>query len=133
MDSSSSSNFGVDICVCGHPVSKHVLADTEYARCHGSNTLCRCEGGIKVVGRSFGTVSRYFRREMRFDESGKYATLNRAVEKCFESGGEYVWLTEVCESCGLDIEGTPIAYGRIAGGGILQAEVVCGICSIERG
>jgi hypothetical protein len=70
---------------------------------------------------------------MRFDESGKYATLNRAVEKCFESGGEYVWLTEVCESCGLDIEGTPIAYGRIAGGGILQAEVVCGICSIERG
>jgi hypothetical protein len=70
---------------------------------------------------------------MKFDGEGKYATLNRAVEKCFESGGEYVWLTKVCESCDLDIEGTPVAYGRIAREGILEAEVVCGICSIERG
>jgi hypothetical protein len=126
-------DFGVDICSCGHPVSKHVLAETEYARCHGSNTLCRCEGGVRVVGRSFGTVSRFFRREMRFGDGGKYLTLNRAVEKCFESGGEYVWLTDVCDSCGLDIEGAPVSYGHIGEEGLLEVEVVCGICAIERG
>lgn len=124
--------IGVDICACGHPVPKHVLADTEYSRCHGSTTLCRCEGGVRVVGNALGSVARFFRREMRFVD-GKYVTLNRAVEKCWESGIDFVWTLFECEGCGLDMGSGPrTAYGRLSGEGILEVEVVCGICALER-
>lgn len=123
-------DFGVEICACGHPVPKHVLAETEYARCNGSNTLCRCSGGVRIVGRAFGSVSKYFRREMV--SRGEYKTLNRAVEKCEESGdGDFVWIVDECDGCGVLVEGTPIAYSRIVEGDLL-VEVVCGICHLER-
>ena len=123
-------DFGVEICACGHPVPKHVLAETEYARCHGSNTLCRCSGGVRVVGRAFGSVSKYFRREMV--AVGEYRTLNRAVEKALESGdGDFVWTVMDCDECGVEIEGSPVAYSRLVDGE-LKVEVVCGICVLER-
>jgi hypothetical protein len=124
-------DFGVEICACGHPVHKHVLADTEYARCNGSNTLCRCSGGVRIVGRAFGSVSKYFRREMVV--SGEYRTLNRAIEKCVESrDGDYVWLVEDCDSCAFPIENDAHAYSSLQDGELL-VEVVCGICHFERG
>lgn len=124
-------DFGVEICSCGHPVPKHVLAETEYARCHGSNTLCRCEGGVRIIGRAFGLVSKYFRREMVV--GGEYRTLNRAVEKTLEAvDGDFVWMVEECDSCGVLVEGTPVAYSSLVHGD-LKVEVVCGICHLERG
>lgn len=135
--------LGVDICACGHPVRKHVLADTEYARCHGSTTLCRCEGGVRVVGNALGSVARYFSREMRFEGEGggKYMTLNRAVEKSLMSSAygdymssDFVWTLFECDGCGLDMGGGQrTAYGHLSGEGILEVEVVCGICALERG
>lgn len=82
------------------------------------------------MGRAFGSVSKYFRREMI--AAGEYRTLNRAIEKCVESrDGDYVWLVEDCDSCAFPIENNAYGYSKIRDGEVV-VEVVCGICRLER-
>lgn len=91
------------------------------------------------MGNALGSVARYFSREMRFVD-GKYVTLNRAVEKSLMSSGygndmssDFAWTLFECDGCGLDMGSGPrTAYGRLSGEGILEVEVVCGICALER-
>jgi len=126
-------DFGVDICLCGHPVHKHALAHTEYARCEGSNTLCRCEGWVRTVGVGYGNVSRYFRREVKFLPTGEYVTLNKAIDKCWGSEEtHFIWSIKECDTCGQDIgdSGTPLAFGTPSPN--LTVKVLCGICQLER-
>ena len=126
-------DFGVEICACGHPVYKHDLADTEYARCRGSSTLCRCEGWVRKVGIGYGSISKFFRRNFRVEADGEYSTLNRAVFKCLDSGLDFVWTIGKCESCGgASSENAMYGYAKMESGK-LTVEVVCGICKLERG
>ena len=137
----------IEICSCGHPVSKHVLWKTEYSRCEGIYTgqhLCRCSGLSRrtavIVGLSgeWGGVGsrpgKFFRRDYRIESDGRYETFNRSVEKAIDNPDLFVeWATHTCERCGSDWDGPFTAYGALVGEDKeLSVEFVCGICDFER-
>lgn len=136
-----------EICSCGHPVSKHILWDTEYSRCEGVFTgshLCRCSGlyrrsaiEVELIGEWNGIGSRpskYFRKDVRIDDGGWYPTFNRALEKTLEDDTLAVtWNVSVCEGCGAEWDGPFYAYASYVGEDReLVVQFVCGICNYER-
>jgi hypothetical protein len=138
----------VEICSCGHPVSKHVLWKTEYSRCEGifSGThMCRCSGlyrskvaTVELVGEWDGVGSRpgkYFRRDVRIEDGGSYETFNRAMEKTLENDSLSVsWELHSCLGCLSDWDGPFYAYAEYVGEEKdLAVQFLCGICNFERG
>lgn len=141
------SAIAVEICSCGHPVSKHVLWKTEYSRCEGiysGQHMCRCSGlhrkAVAVVGLSGewdgvgSRPGRFFRRDSRIEDGGRYETFNRSIEKAVESSELFVeWELHTCESCLAHWDGPFYAYASFVGEDKeLSVEMVCGICDFER-
>lgn len=141
------SAIAVEVCSCGHPVSKHVLWKTEYSRCEGifsGQHLCRCSGMYRrvavVVGLSGdwngvgSRPGRFFRRDARIESDGRYETFNRALEKAMEDESLFIeWELHTCERCLSHWDGPFYAYGTLIGEDKeLSVEFVCGICDFER-
>lgn len=143
-------DFGVEVCACGHPVNKHTLVGTEYARCDGvfaGHHACHCSGGVRavyLVGIVEGTSSpgnrsgKFFKRDYRVDaeRGGWFDTLNRAVEKTdMDSGQIGQWIPGDCDRCGNWWDGDFVGYAtqeRDSDGDlVLAVELVCGICNFE--
>ena len=137
----------IEICSCGHPVSKHVLWKTEYSRCEGNFSgthMCRCSGlyrqVVAVVGLTgeWGGVGsrpgKFFRRDVRIESDGYYETFNRAIEKAIESPELFVeWELHTCEGCHGHWDGPFYAYAEYVGEDKdLVVRFLCGICNFER-
>lgn len=99
----------LEVCVCGHPVSRHELAGTEYARCRSFPGVCRCSGGIRVAvlveedwERPSGTQTngKYFRRKF---EMGREHPLDAGCRRLREEGIGYEWAVEDCDECGAEL------------------------------
>lgn len=137
----------VEICSCGHPVAKHVLWKTEYSRCEGNYSgthMCRCSGLYRKVALVVGLTGdwngigsrpgKFFRRDIRIEDGGRYETFNRAIEKSVEDKTLFLeWEVHSCEGCGVEWDGPFYAYASIVGEDKeLSVEMVCGICDFER-
>lgn len=136
----------VEICYCGHPVGKHQLAKTEYARC--DEKTCHCTGGVRVaviveesgdyngLPSATQTNGRYFKRRYSSHRAGH--PLTGAVEKCTELGIGVSWVAQSCDRCGWVWEGMLHPYIADFDGNA-QVNVVefgiplllCGICDTE--
>lgn len=116
----------IEVCICGHPVSGHEMAGTEYARCkkHPWNCYCSNSGGIRValvveesIENPTGpqTNGRFFRKT--FHAYGEHP-LNKSYERVKEEGLNFRWVVEYCDECGedypefiavvADLEGRPV-------------------------
>lgn len=126
----------LEVCACGHPRSRHMLADTEYSRCEGAH-VCKCAGGFRKVAEVSGSRGALvFRREYRVRADGWYDTLNRAMEKVAESEELSArWALALCDGCGVLIEsdGSHTAYALINSEHELEVQVMCELCVFERG
>lgn len=91
----------VEICVCGHPVLRHELRGTEYARCRMfmAGPLCECEMRSKPVLIVDKSKQPYFKRTTRGSEYPH--ALNGAVEKAGLDAVE--WLVTHCDNCGSEV------------------------------
>lgn len=139
-----------DICVCGHPVSRHELAGTEYARCQ-KMWSCYCTGGVRVglrvvedVERPSGsqTNARFFRK---MGGAKKEHPFNAGLRKLVESGGTGYLGLECCDRCGIEVTDLEIkrltaVYATENGTPILQKiystgrnALVCDECLREMG
>lgn len=134
--------FYTEICACGHPVSRHELADTEYARC-GLIGSCWCSGRVRVAARveektervnSVQSNARFFRRQFKF--SGVHP-LNGAINKSVDSGISVEWVAYECDLCGncsedfvayMGLNGEPqIEVSEVTG----ETVLICGSCDNE--
>lgn len=126
----------VEICSCGHPRSRHMLADTEYSRCEGAH-MCRCAGKFRKVAVVTGSRSSLvFRREYRVRDTGWYDTLNRAMEKAVSSPEmDAQWALTLCDCCGVLVGKDEIhtAFALINSEHELEVEMLCQLCAFERG
>lgn len=131
-----------DICICGHPVSRHTLVGTEYARC-STHWHCYCEGGVRVAVRVEETVerpsgsqtnARFFRK---ISSVGGAHPLERGIEKLTAEGYSFQWAVDECDRCGVTVDDigaefrgwTVIPQG---GAGIVKrSSLVCGFCVEE--
>lgn len=139
----------IEICACGHPVSKHVLVGTEYCRCEAFPTDCPCAGGARIAVLAqegslpvkVGTSSaRFFKRRFRTD--GPHP-LNGAIEKSRAEGISMEWAVSECDICGEglpDVDGHLSAYWTDSEGEPIVGEMhvvtgrtllVCGLCEVE--
>ena len=127
----------VEICACGHPLSRHELVGTEYVRCQKHPWRCYCTGESRVVllvnetlERPSGsqTNGKYFRRAV----GEKKHPLNSGLSRIQDIGIRYEWVVEECEKCGLPREEwedvTAIQVDGLVSG---KNQVVCGICIFE--
>lgn len=94
-----------EICACGHPVSRHELVGTEYARCGAYPGKCYCSGGVRVAGAVLEdtaspsgskTNGRFFRRRWKV---GGVSPLVGGIAKALEGGGRFVWKIDKCDLC----------------------------------
>lgn len=117
----------VNICSCGHAVSRHELLGTEYARC-SRLWSCYCSGvgsgvGIlaveETVERPSGsqTNSKFFRRRWEPSREKEISEhpLNVGLRRCDEEGVGYRWLTG-CTLCGEweELTAYPVVNGALS-------------------
>lgn len=127
----------VEICVCGHPLSRHELVGTEYVRCQKHPWKCYCTGESRTVllvteeiekPSGSQTVGKYFRRAIGANKH----PLNAGIVRLIDLGISYEWTISECEKCGLPREEwedlTAIPVDGLASGKNLA---VCGICIFE--
>lgn len=116
----------VNICSCGHAVSRHELLGTEYARC-SRLWSCYCSGigsGVEAlaveetVEKPSGsqTNSKYFRRKCEPSREKNISDhpLNVGLKRCDELGIGYRWLTG-CTLCGewTELTAYPVVDGAV--------------------
>lgn len=96
-----------DICACGHPVGRHELVDTEYARCEMLGA-CFCSGWVHVAVRviedservnGVKSNARFFRRRFRLDGSAEHPLIG-GIRKARENGIAVEWIAYECDRCG---------------------------------
>lgn len=133
-------DFGVvEICVCGHPMSRHELVGTEYVRCQKHPWKCFCTGEsrtVLLVGESVArpsgsqTNGKYFRRITGTGVSGH--PFNAGLSRIIDEGISYEWTVDECERCGLPREPwedfTAIHMNGLSSE---KHQVICGICKYE--
>lgn len=92
------------VCICGHPVSRHELVGTDYARCRlYSTTPCNCAEKARAVLEVEPGHTRSFQRKARGKE--RPHALDAGLAKAVERGAKFSWLTLTCDSCGHNVEG----------------------------
>jgi hypothetical protein len=138
--------FTTEICICGHPVNRHVLLDTEYTQCRTFPTPCHCYGGVRISlvvseavehPSAVQTNGRHFRK--RFDLRRGHS-LNEGVSQVREAGIEYAWVDLSCDGCAVEfIEGEePRAYYVDSSGKAMakvseitgRSTLLCAMCSV---
>jgi len=140
-----------DVCVCGHPVSRHELAKTEYARCsvvypqkcHCVSEVGGCRAVLRVEENPDGssmtkTYARFFKRHHWVDKPLEHP-LTGGLRKAREVGVWVEWLIDTCDRCGLEWDGDFVALATDSEGKT-QREIrefvgktilLCGICNSE--
>lgn len=139
-------DYVADICVCGHPVSRHELAGTEYARCNSYPGICYCAGGVRVAGAVVESVltpsgsqtnGRFFRRQWYI---GGESPLAGGVAKASSSGVDFVWKIGRCDLCGEESSSENVGYVGLEGRGVFSwtarkptdlVVVFCELCRVE--
>lgn len=138
-----------EVCACGHPVSRHELVGTEYARCSSYPGKCYCSGGVRVAGAVIEDVEhpsgtktngRFFRRRWGV---GRISPLIGGIEKASEGGVDFHWKIDKCDLCGESWSGSwGVGYLTLDGrgwftwkaNGVTDVETfVCGLCVEEIG
>lgn len=124
----------VEICVCGHQMSRHELVGTEYVRCQKHPWKCYCSGESRAVllvteeiekPSGSQTVGKYFRKT---HGNGRHP-FNAGLARIIELGIEYEWIVDDCERCGLPRDGAFTAVN--VGMSSEKNELICEICVFE--
>lgn len=121
----------VEICSCGHPVSKHEFAETDYAVCRTwGGERCYCAGGVRAAvlvsetvdnASMMQTVARYFKRQFRVGNPERNP-LNIGIDKARADGVEVEWVVDYCDRCGGERDGDLRAW-MIDSNGDLQFSI----------
>lgn len=141
----------VEVCVCGHPVSRHSHVGTDYSACKvwtGGKT-CRCFGEVRAAVWVNETVespnatessARFFKRQFYIDKPEVHA-LSGGVLKARSEGLEVVWAVDECDRCGGERNGDLIARyvsstGKILRSGMVddvptRSILICTFCEME--
>ena len=140
-----------EVCVCGHPVSRHELAKTEYARCkivypqrcHCVSGLGGCRAVIRVEENPDGsnmtqTYARFFKRQHRVEKPLDHP-LTGGIRKARERGVWVEWFVNTCDRCGQEWDADFVALAVDSEGEtqrelhelIGRTTLLCGICNSE--
>ena len=138
-----------EICICGHPTSRHELYGTPYARCRlwMAKSTCNCDMQSRPVLRVVdGNLSK-FKRTARGHQ--RPHALTGAVHSVVNyDEGQVEWLITECDKCGGPFQGDPRFYvldedGAIqrpgkprTNGGTLSVDTgkhvaICALCDYE--
>ena len=100
------------ICVCGHPVSRHTVAHGA-TYCKPTRMECPCKSVRAVLETS---DSRPFLRKT--EGSGPFHALSRGIRAAIEKGLKISWMVEMkCDRCGEEADNlfpTPVTQNGIA-------------------
>lgn len=93
----------LDICVCGHPVRRHELVGTEYARClswANKSLRCQCDERARVAVRVERGGGHVFRRKARGAEKPHMLDTSVELYTVAHVDKQIVWVILACERCG---------------------------------
>lgn len=94
----------LDICVCGHTVSRHELVGTEYARCLSrsyKSLRCQCNERSRVAVQVEKGGGQVFRRKARGSERPHVLDTTIELYKTAHVNKQVVWVIAACERCGV--------------------------------
>ena len=101
---------GIEICLCGHPVSGHVLnAVSRETTCKHRNLGCPCRSLVPILKATDG-------KPFHFITTGPFGlhALSKGIKKLINSHQTFIWIggIDICVHCFKSLDGrNPISMG----------------------